>query len=232
MQKTILICLAAVLLAFSPTFAQKLDPEGPASGPPPIDINNLSQYDKESLISLLHVYENMTTEDAKIKAEKITAYLGTIDANWRVPKPPPAPDLAALTKSATRTVTALSRRAAPPTPASPSAAPAPAPSVVAAPSPAASPAPAASVAAPPTASLPAKNWYKDAERGMNNFWIVHGSGGTGGPPRGKIYDPATGQLVDLEEHTRQVGATQSFSDELANTEGGPKAYGQEFGITK
>jgi hypothetical protein len=57
---------------------------------------------------------------------------------------------------------------------------------------------------------------------MRQFWATAGEAQSpdGELPKGKIYDPATGKVVDLADHTRKVGDGQAFSDELANTQSG------------
>ena len=224
------LCWAGLGLAGS-AWAQgdsKLSPENPGTATP-FDENHLDGYTTGMLISLVETLQNGDA-DAQHRAAAIASYLSQHDANWRVSmsqqlnvgktstgilhrrikksddgdkttkfasvEPPPAPTTPASVASVA------------PAPTTPPATTTPVATYEPTPSPF------------PIATGPSRrDWFSVAEQQMREFWEADRDV-PGAAPRGMIYDPATGKLVKLTDHTTAVGVGQSFSDELANTSSG------------
>ncbi|MBI4859275.1 MAG: hypothetical protein HY815_03255 [Candidatus Riflebacteria bacterium] len=264
-----LLVVAAALCLIAPAIAQdggegdKLDPETPASGPPPFDVTRLESYSTEALMAVMDVFEKTGSDEAKNKAKRIAEFLAQRDPSFAEPatteppkaspspsqperprtslfgrgrRTPPKPkvDPPAEASTGDRTEPGSPTRSADAPPTQTAAArPRPAPSrQAAAVEPAPAPSPSASSAA--TAATQAastspdaqperpRDWFEDSQRQLQDFWLSQPetTATDGSVRKNWIYDPVTKKLVNLDDHTRQVGTTQAFTDELANRQSG------------
>jgi hypothetical protein len=179
--------------------SEPLDPERTSSGSAPFDPNTLGKYSDAMLEAFLDAFQKTQTDEAQEIAKKITAYLSTRN---------PAGGGA---NGSSGSGSGGSGRTDRPTPAS-------SPATAAGPRPGTGTAPGSSQNRPGTAS---DDWFARAVRQMSDFWASDsGQPPAGSLKKGQIYDPRTGKIVDLDEHTTKVGLSQSFDDELANTQSG------------
>ena len=221
----------------------KLDPERPVTGSAPFAADHMDTYTTGQLIAYVKIFQDGNAAE-QAQAAAIASFLSQTDANWRVsaagqalngmkvtpatprrrlrnvaalsqtdvatPAPTPAATPAA-TPTGTATVLPKVKAATAPTP-TPTVpvADVPAEEIVQAPAPT------------PTPPVRRSDWYAVAQDQMRSFWEADRDM-PGAAPKGKIYDPKTGLLVSLDDHTKQVGMSQSFVDELANTSSGAGA---------
>ena len=217
----------------------KLDPERPVTGSAPFAADHMDTYTTGQLIAYVKIFQDGNSAE-QAQAAAIASFLSQTDPNWRVSAAGQTLDGLKVTTSTLhrrlRNVAAQPRTevAAPvPTPVvTPTGTATVIPKVKAATAPTPTPtvpvadAPVEEIVQAPTPTpaptVRRADWYAVAQDQMRSFWEADRDI-PGAAPKGKIYDPKTGLLVSLDDHTRQVGMNQSFVDELANTSSGAGA---------
>lgn len=214
------IAVMAVPAAWAEKDNDKLDPDAATSGPPPFDSSKMDSYTTNMLVTLLEVYQNIDSPNAKRLAEIIADELSRRDGSARpdpVPSASPEGSAASGSGPARPTTVVASPQTGPASGAS--ARPSSQPSATAASG-------SRTAALTPSArgtSSGRGDWYARALQNLTDFWANDAPTADerqSALRKGQIYDPRTRKVVDLDEHIRSVGLHDAFSDELANVQPG------------